>query len=134
MPFGPPSWVPKLPEIPDVPLCEFMTNERHGRASFDTSLPAYVCGVTGREVTIAQLKDNIESIARGLAAELDWQPNEGDELSKAIAIFALNTACLSSILSKMWADDDEQVDVPALTWAIHRIGNSSQNLQVRNSR
>ena len=93
MGFFPPSWVPKLPESPDVPLHEFICNEQYGRASFNTSLPAYVCGVTGREITVAQLKDNIEGIGRGLAAELGWKPNEGEVMSKVIAIFALNTVC-----------------------------------------
>lgn len=74
-----------------------MFEEQYGRAPFHASLPAYVCGITGREVAIAQLKDNVESIARGLAAELGWQPNEGGEMDKVIAIFALNTACFQII-------------------------------------
>jgi hypothetical protein len=74
-----------------------MFEEQNGRAPFHTSLSAYVCGITGREVTIAQLKDNVESIARGLAAELGWQPDGGEEMDKVIAIFALNTACFQSI-------------------------------------
>jgi ribosome assembly protein SQT1 len=94
MGFLSPSWVPKLPEIPDVPLHEFMFDEQFGCAPFHTSLPAYVCGVTGREVTISALMDNVDGLARGLATELGWQPNKGEEMSKAIAIFALNTACL----------------------------------------
>ena len=124
MVFLPPSWAPPLPEIPNVSLCDFIFDERYGRGSFKTSLPAYVDGITGREVSIVELKDNVDKLARGLASELAWTPNRGDELSKVVAIFALNTVRLLSqretdsiIKLKMI-----QVDIPALTWAIHKIG------------
>ena len=91
MVFVPPSWAHPLPEIPNVPLCDFIFDERYGRAPFETSLPAYVDGITGREVSIEQLKENVEKLARGLASELGWTPNRGEELSKVVAIFALNT-------------------------------------------
>jgi hypothetical protein len=91
MVFLSPSWAPPLPEIPNVPLCDFIFDERYGRGSFKTSLPAYVDGITGREVSVIQLKDNVDKLARGLASELGWTPNGRDELSKVVAIFALNT-------------------------------------------
>jgi hypothetical protein len=82
---------PALPAIPDVPLCEFMFDEQHGRAPIKDSLPAYICGITGRKISITQLKKNVDSLSRGMAAEFGWRPEDGDEMSKVIAIFALNT-------------------------------------------
>ena len=91
MVFLPPSWVPAVPAIPDVPLCEFMFDEQYGRAPIQDSLPVFICGITGRKISITQLKENVDSLARGMAAEFGWRPGDGDEMSKVIAIFALNT-------------------------------------------
>ena len=91
MVFLPPSWVPALPAIPNVPLCEFIFNEQYGRAPIQDSLPAYVCGVTDRKISVAELRDNVESLARGMAGEFGWRPDHGDEMSHVVSIFALNT-------------------------------------------
>ncbi|KAF4466755.1 4-coumarate-- ligase-like 7 [Fusarium albosuccineum] len=104
MVFNSPSWVPPLPKLPDTSIFEFMFNEDHGRASFESSLPAYVCGLSGGTVSAREQKSRTETLARGLALELAWGVNEGSEMDKVVGTFALNT-----------------IDIPTLTWAVHRL-------------
>lgn len=95
MVFSAPSWVPPMPQVPDTSIFEFMFDEKYGRASFDTSLPPYICGVSGTVVSARELKTRVESLARGLASELGWKVNEGSALDKVVGIFALNTVSTS---------------------------------------
>lgn len=37
--------------------------------------------------------DRVESLAKGLAKEFGWSPNQGTEWDKVVGIFALNTVC-----------------------------------------
>lgn len=37
------------------------------------------------------VKDRVEYLARGLAKELGFQPNKGNEWDKVIAVFSVNT-------------------------------------------
>lgn len=91
MVFTPATWLPPLPAIPDVPLHKFMFEEKYGRASFNSSLPPFVCSVTGRSISARDLVQRVELLARSLAAELGWSVNEGSEYDKVISVFAMNT-------------------------------------------
>ncbi|EXJ71395.1 uncharacterized protein A1O5_05202 [Cladophialophora psammophila CBS 110553] len=104
MVFTPDSWLPPLPEIPDVSLPAFMFDEQYGRAPFSTSLDPYVCSVSGKTITPVEQKERIETLARSLSSELRWAVNEGSEMDKVVGIFALNT-----------------IDIPTLHWAVHRL-------------
>ena len=55
------------------------------------SKDSYTCGLTGRTVTAAQLKDDVEFLARALSTRLGWKVNEGKELEKVAVIFTMNT-------------------------------------------
>ena len=93
MVFLSPSCVPALPFDPpdDVPLTDFVFDERYGRAPFATSPPLFVCGYSGKRRMPSEYKQRIEDAASGLSQVMGWTPNEGLEWSKVACIFAPNT-------------------------------------------
>lgn len=109
MVFTPPPWVPELPEVSsDIPVPEFMFDEKHGRAAISESQDAYICGISGKKVTAKQQSTDYDYLARALVKEFGWQVNSGTEFDKVVGIFALNT-----------------IDVMTLNWAVHRINGIS---------
>ncbi|EXJ79692.1 hypothetical protein A1O3_07973 [Capronia epimyces CBS 606.96] len=109
MVFTPPSWLPKLPPVPDtVPICDFILDERYGRRPLSDSWDPYTCGLSGRSITARQQKENVDKLARGLAKEFGWKVNGGSEFDKVAGIFALNT-----------------IDIMTLSWALHRLNGVS---------
>lgn len=106
MPFYPPSWSPKLPEIPEsISLERFMCDENYNRQPFGVSNPPFTCGLTGKTYDWFQVKERVEHLARALSKELGMKPNEGTEWDKVVGIFSQNT-----------------IDYLTLAWAIHRLG------------
>ena len=93
MVFTSPKWVPQLPfDPPDsIPICDFMLTENYGRHPLGYSRPPFTCGLSGAEYSALDVCDRVESLARGLAKELGWHPNEGTEWDKVIGVFTLNT-------------------------------------------
>jgi ribosome assembly protein SQT1 len=81
-----------MPEnVPDsISIYDFMFDERYGRYPAASSRAPFVCGLTGKKYSTAQVKDRVEILARGLAQELEWQPNKGTEWEKAACVFTLN--------------------------------------------
>ncbi|KAF2440168.1 acetyl-CoA synthetase-like protein [Karstenula rhodostoma CBS 690.94] len=106
-PFYPPSWVPKLPfDPPDsISIADFIFDENYGRHPLGYSRPMFTCGITGKEYSALEVKERVDYLARGLAKELGWRPNEGTEWHKVIGVFSLNT-----------------IDTAPLAWATHRLG------------
>ncbi|EMR85538.1 putative phenylacetyl- ligase protein [Botrytis cinerea BcDW1] len=84
MVFTPPSWVPNDPlNIPDdIPISQFMLNEKHGRKPFKSSRNPFTCGITGKTYTVSEQAQRVEHLARALSKELGWQPNAGTEWDK----------------------------------------------------
>ena len=68
-----------------------MLDEKHGRHPFKDSLNPFTCGLSGKTYSGKQMVERTDALARGLAKELGWQPNEGTEWDKVAGIFALNT-------------------------------------------
>ncbi|KAL2001562.1 hypothetical protein VTN02DRAFT_1586 [Thermoascus thermophilus] len=107
MVFKPPQWLPdfRLESIPDsIPISEFILDEKYGRSPLDKSKKPFVCGITARGYTAAEVKLRVDYLARALARELGWEPNKGSEWDKVVAIFSLNT-----------------IDTLPLYWSIHRL-------------
>jgi hypothetical protein len=103
MVFSPPEWVPKLPfDPPDsIPISDFMLNEEYGRHPLAQSKPPFTCGITGTEYTALQVKDRVNFLARGLANEFGWHPNQGTEWEKVICVFSVNTVGSRNIALKL---------------------------------
>jgi hypothetical protein len=93
MVFTPPSWVPQLPNDPpdSIPICDFMLDERYGRHPLGYSKNPFTCGLTGKTYSSLDVKERVDWLARGLAKELNFQPNQGSEWDKVIAVFSMNT-------------------------------------------
>ena len=93
MVFHPPAWVPKLPFSPpdSIPICDFIFDEKYGRQPYAQSRQPYTCSVTGRGYSAAQVRDRVQHLARGLAKELGFSPNQGTEWDKVVGIFSVNT-------------------------------------------
>lgn len=103
MTFFPNDSLPPMPSIPDnIPLCDFMFDERHGRRPYDESLDAYTCGLSGRKLSAHEQKERVELLSRALAKELHWRVNEGSESDKTVGVFALNT--VSTMSFYLWWD------------------------------
>ena len=102
MVFYPPSFISKLPEVPDsVPICDFILDEQHGRRPLSESWDPYICGLSGTRITAKQQKERVDHLARALANEFGWKVNEGSEHDKVVGVFALNTVreCASMKIS-----------------------------------
>ncbi|KAF4334051.1 4-coumarate ligase-like 7 [Fusarium beomiforme] len=105
MAFYPPSWVPKLPDIPDsISVADFINTNKAGRKSFETSKNPYTCGVTGQSRTAAQVAQRVDFLARGLAKTVGLDPCDGTPWDRVVAIYALNT-----------------IDYIPATHAVHRV-------------
>jgi hypothetical protein len=107
MAFYPPSWVPNLPgtvsapppqavltgvEIPDsISVADFINTEKAGRRAFDKSKRPYTCGVTGASWTAEDVARRVDFLARGLAKNVGFDPNDGTAWDRVVAIYALNT-------------------------------------------
>lgn len=106
MPFNPPSWVPQLPfDPPDsIPICDFMLDEHYGRHPLGYSNAPFTCGLTGKTYSCLDMRDRVESLARGLSKELGFKPNEATEWDKVIAVFSVNTVSISRLI--MFNDTD----------------------------
>lgn len=90
--FEPPAFLPRLQPIPDnIPICDFVFDERYGRRPIAQSLDAYTCGLSGRSVTARVQKDNVDFLARSLVEGMGWDVNSGSEFDKVIGVFAMNT-------------------------------------------
>jgi hypothetical protein len=80
--------------IPDnIPISEFMLNEKYGRVSHDQSRDPYTCGLTGKTYSSREMVDRVNFITRGLRKELGWVPNSGSEWDKTAVFFSINTVC-----------------------------------------
>ncbi|KAJ5536207.1 Acyl-CoA ligase inpC [Penicillium frequentans] len=96
----------QLGTVPDhIPISEFMLNEQHGRVAHGKSNDPYTCGITGKTYTSRQVVDRVDQIAKGLSKEFGWDPNQGTEWEKTLAVFSLNT-----------------IDSLPLFWATHQLG------------
>ncbi|KAJ5272617.1 Acyl-CoA ligase inpC [Penicillium angulare] len=106
MVFLPHASTGPLATIPDdIPISEFMLNEKYGRLSHDKSSDPFTCGLSGKSYTSQQVVERVDHIARGLAKEFGWSPNKGTEWDKTLAVFSLNS-----------------IDMLPFCWAVHRLG------------
>jgi hypothetical protein len=89
MVFGPPSWVPQLShEIPDsIPVGEFALNGN----TVPAARPPFIDAITGNSYSLQVLRDRVEWLARALAREFRWSPNQGSPWDKVVGIFSMNT-------------------------------------------
>lgn len=109
MPFQPPAWLPKLPEVPDdVSIPDFMLKDTPGRHPLENARNMFTCGLSGRTYSVAESMKRVDHIARALQKELGWQSNKGTEWDKIAGVFAVNT-----------------IDTIPLNWAIQRLGGIS---------
>ncbi|KAF3482465.1 acyl-CoA ligase [Arthroderma uncinatum] len=105
MVFYPPARAGELPKVPDdVPICDFMLDEKSGRMPFASSRNPFICGITGRTYSVAQAAERVDVLARALAREFGWHPNRGSEWEKVVGIYSFNS-----------------IDYLVLCWAIHKL-------------
>jgi hypothetical protein len=93
MVFYPPKWVPQMPfDPPDsCTVADFMFGEQYKRVPYGKSLPAFTCGLTGKQIEASEMPTRVDHLASGLAQEFGWAPNQGSEWDKVVNIFSLNT-------------------------------------------
>ncbi|EGX96626.1 AMP dependent CoA ligase, putative [Cordyceps militaris CM01] len=113
--FSSPAWVPSPDQsAPDqVPIGDYVLSN-HVLSKNDAP---FVDAISGHVYTMAMLRTRVESLARGLAADLNWSPNTGSPEEKVVAIYSLNTVALSGpLLTIMY-----KIDYFILCWAVHRL-------------
>ncbi|VUC33245.1 unnamed protein product [Clonostachys rosea] len=92
MVFYPPSWVPDLPDIPDsISLEDFLNNEKHGRHAIHASRNPFTCGLTGKTYSAQEASQRTDHLARAIRTRFSFNPDEGTEWDRVLAIFSLNT-------------------------------------------
>ncbi|KAK2739432.1 hypothetical protein FQN57_006561 [Myotisia sp. PD_48] len=105
MVFHSPAWVAPLPQIPDdIPICDFILDEKYGRMPFAQSSDPFTCGLSGRTYSAAKVAERVEILARALAVEFGWHPNHGSPMDKVVGIYSFNS-----------------IDYLVLCWALHRL-------------
>ena len=85
------QYAPLDPIPDDVPICEFMLNEKYGRMPHAQSSDPFTCGLTGKSYSSREIVDRVDYIARVLAKEFGWAPNQGTEFDKTVGVFSVNT-------------------------------------------
>jgi hypothetical protein len=53
----PPALTPELPGIHDLPLCDFIFDERYGRHPIAESRDPYICGLPGKLYSVTEQRD-----------------------------------------------------------------------------
>ncbi|KAL9567239.1 hypothetical protein ACKAV7_008622 [Fusarium commune] len=92
-------------DIPDsISVADFINTEKAGRRAFEKSKRPYTCGVTGTSRTVEEVAQRVDFLARGLAKNVGFDPNDGTAWDRVVAIYALNT-----------------IDYIPVTHAIHRV-------------
>lgn len=95
MPFTTPAYTARLPcEIPDsIPIHELLFGEgdKFGRYPLASSSSPFTCGISGKSHSAANVAERIENLAAALAADLEFEVNNGRDLDKVVALFSLNT-------------------------------------------
>lgn len=93
MVFSAPASTPGLPFDPpdNIPISEFMLNEKYGRHPFVQSRQPFTCGISGVGYSALEVRNRVEHLAKALTKELAWDPNSGSEWDKVVAVFSLNT-------------------------------------------
>lgn len=92
MVFLPAKSAGDLPPIPDdIPISEFMLNEKYGRLPLAASRDPFTCGFSKKSYSSQQVVERVDLLARALAKEFGWDPNKGSEWDKTLGVFSLNT-------------------------------------------
>jgi len=92
MVFLPAKDAGQLAPIPDnIPISEFMLNEKYGRVPHVNSRDPYTCGFTGKSYSSREVANRVDYLARSLSKEFGWEANQGSEWDKTLAVFTLNT-------------------------------------------
>ena len=105
MVFHAPQWVPQLAFDPpdNIPISEFMLDEKYGRYPLLHAKPPFTCGLSGVEYSALEVRDRVDMLARGLSKDLGWQPNRGTEWDKVMGVFSVNTVRTRIYKHKMLA-------------------------------
>lgn len=92
MPFYAPSWVPKLPPVPDtVSIADFVLEDENRKVPMNKSRNFFTDGMSGKTYSPAEVKERVHLLARALGKEFGWAPNKGTEWDKVVGVFSVNT-------------------------------------------
>lgn len=92
MVFYPPKTVPWQPHVPDdVPICDFIFDEKYRQVPLAEAKDPFTCGLSGRSYSALEVKDRVDYLSRALAKEFGWHPRKGTEWDKVIGVFSVNT-------------------------------------------
>ncbi|RFU79722.1 amp-dependent ligase [Trichoderma arundinaceum] len=107
MVFTAPKWVGELPyDVPTNTLVgDFVFTKAWPRLSDAVPNGKLVCAISGNSITLQEIRERVDLLARSLSHRLNWKPEEGAPWQKVIGVFSLNA-----------------VDFLTACWAIHRVG------------
>ncbi|KAL5334144.1 hypothetical protein BJX70DRAFT_30290 [Aspergillus crustosus] len=104
--FSSPSWVPDIPiEIPDsITVGDFALQGNANLPPQCGGKHPFVDAITGKSYSPKALVERVDVLARALAQEFGWAPNEGEPEEKVVAVYSWNT-----------------LDFFVVCWAVHRL-------------
>ncbi|KAE8384981.1 hypothetical protein BDV23DRAFT_191149 [Aspergillus alliaceus] len=98
----------RFPPPDSIPIGDLIFDDKYGRCPVEKSPSPFICGLTGNSYSFKEYEQRVNLLSRGLSKDIGWQPNQGTELDKVIAIFSVNT-----------------IDFVAATLATQRLGGTS---------
>ena len=93
MAFYRPTWAPRLSDadVPDdIPLFDFLVDDRFRPRKCQDSPPPFVDGVSGQGFGIAETRRRVEWLAAGLARQLGISDFSGEAWQRVVGVFAVN--------------------------------------------
>jgi ribosome assembly protein SQT1 len=92
-PFHPPAWAPSITDadIPDdISIFEFLFDDKFRPRKCDDSPKPFVDSVSGQGYDIPETKSRVESLAAGLASQLEIGAASGNVWQRVVCVFAVN--------------------------------------------
>lgn len=93
MVFYPPKGNPGLtrPAPDTISVADFLLDDEYGRYPSASAQDPFVCGLSGKRYSAREQKQRVEYLARGIAQETGWKPDQGTEWDKVVGLFSVNT-------------------------------------------
>lgn len=68
-----------------------MYNDQYGRFPLAKSRNPYTCGVTGKTYAATEVAQRVDYLSRAIGKRLGFNPAEGTEWDRVVALYSVNT-------------------------------------------
>ncbi|KAH7127339.1 acyl-CoA synthetase [Dactylonectria macrodidyma] len=81
----------RFPPPDDVPIHKVLLEDSFDRHPTAHSRSLYRCGLSGRSYSVSEMHKRVEAVASAMAQICSWNPNQGSQWDKVVAVFAYNS-------------------------------------------